>query len=545
MTKFIGIDIGNASVKVAIVSNTKKGPYIESANIYNLPIDPHADRELAILEILKKLKDHHLGQDCSYYLSIPQSKVAFRFLSFPFSERLKILKTLPFELEENLPFALENAYWDARIVRQFGTESEILIAAVTQYQVKKLMDSIGSLGLNIKKLIPQGNALHNILAPIHELTWKLSPRITEESEVQKKELKLVLDIGHKETTVNVYENNTWINSSAVLWGGWNLIKAIAKSYEIDFDEAYKVVQEKSFVLIQTENATYEQIVFSEILSKELQLFVKELTLMHMSFENTHNGVITELLLTGGGSRLIHLAPFLTQQLEVKVNVLSYLDQWHYSPTLDIHSEPYLSNCIGLALEGFRKSNQPQFQFLQGPFTQKNEALQKFWLLAKDSALWGTGVLATLWIWSSLRVSFSQKLVDDSTERVKEAGQIIANLPPKQSNQNQIRSYIKNARQIILERQVLDQVIHKASALDVLKGISEKFSDKTYSKVQILEVSIVDTLVKLRGTVTSTEEKTKLLNSLKNLSSSEGISDLNPKNPASLEIEFKLKNRDQQ
>jgi uncharacterized protein (UPF0147 family) len=143
----------------------------------------------------------------------------------------------------------------------------------------------------------------------------------------------------------------------------------------------------------------------------------------------------------------------------------------------------------------------------------------------------------------LRVSFSQDLVDKVTDKVKEAGQVIANLPAKQSNPTQIRNYIKNARNVILERQLFDQVTQKASALDVLKWISEKFPDKTNTKSQVLELSITDSLVKLKASTSDAEEKSKLLNSLKSLSADQNVQDFNPNSSSALDIEFKLKNRD--
>lgn len=543
MTKFIGIDIGHFAIKVAVLSQTKKGPYIESVDVYPLPTDPNSDREIATLEILQGIRERWIGQDCAFYFSIPQSKVAFRNKTFPFAERLKVLKALPFELEEDLPFALENSFWDARIVRQIGTDSEVLAAAVTQYQINKFMNSIGSLGLNIKKIIPQGNALHNAIAPINEVTWKLAARFTDESQEQKKSLKIVLDIGHTETTVNLYEDNIWINSSVILWGGLNLIKCLSQRYEIPIDESYKVIQEKGFVLIQIEKATYEQIVFSETLSSELKNLVKELTLVSLGFENGHHGTIEEILVTGGVSRLVHLGPFLTQQLEVPVNTLNYLDRWHYAPNIDIHLEPFISNAIGLALEGFRKNNQPQFQFLQGTFAVKNPFFTKFWNSAKDTVIWGSSIILLLWVWSSLRVSFTENLVTQIDDKIKEAGQVIADLPAKKSNAGQIKAFIKNSRNLVLERQLFEEVTQRASALDVLNWISDRFPDRTQANIQALELSIIDSTVKLKASTKSNSEKIQLIEALKNLSATKSIQDNGPANSSTLDIEFNLKNRD--
>jgi len=543
MTKYVGIDIGHSSIKVATLSLTKKGPYIESIDIFGLPINPNDDRDLAVLEILRALRDKNAGQDCIYTLSIAQSKVAYRYKTFPFTEKIKILKALPFELEEDLPFSLDNAFWDARIVRQIGTESDVLAAAVTQHQIKKLMDNIGSLGLNIKKVIPHGNALHNVLAPVNESTWKISPKVTDESQAENKKLKLYLDIGHKETVVNLYEDNVWVDSSVILWGGYNLVKSVADRYEIGLDEAYKVVQEKSFVLIQLDNASYEQIVFSETLASELKNLARELNLIQLGFENSHKGTIEEIYVTGGTSRLIHIAPYLTQLLEISVNNFSYLDRWHYNPNLDTHMEPFVASAIGLALEGLRKSSQPQFQFLQGIYAQKNTYLENFWNSAKDSLIWGSAIIATLWIWSSVRVQLSEELLSKINDRVKQAGQIIADLPAKQSNPSQIKNYIKNAKYVILERQLFESVTQRASALDILKWISEKFPDKSASRAQVLELSIIDSNVKIKGITTTPQEKNQILNSLKSLSTIQNVQDLSSTDNMNLNIEFNLKNRD--
>lgn len=542
MIKAVGIDIGASSIKVAEVLLSKKGPFIESLVEHPLPSDPTLDMELARLEVLKNIRDQYAGQDAIFSFSIPQSKVAYRFKTFPFPDRIKITKALPFELEEDLPFGLENAYWDSRIIRHFGSETDILAAAVTRHQVQKQMDTLGSLGLNIQKLTPAGSAAHAALSPLNEMSFKLPPTVADQSAPEPKNLRMVLDIGHSCTIVNLYDDEAWVNSSVVLWGGKNIAESISKRYEIPLDEALKVLKERGFLLLQNEEASYEQIVFSDTIANQIKYLAKELSLIVVGFETLHHGHVNSIQITGGVSSLVNMAPHLTQQIEIPVNTLHFLDQWPSSVHIDTQLENKMLVAVGLALEVLRKNIQPQYQFLQGPFAISNRAFEKFWDVAQAPLLWGGALVLTISIWSILRLGIVENLVQTIDDRVKQAGVTIAELNQRQSNPKQIRAYIRNAQNVINDRKLFEQAAKSPSAIEVLKVLSDAFPDRSRSDIHVTELTIQESLVKLKALAFGAEDKPRLIQALRRLSQNQTVQDLNTGSNQIIDLEFNLKTR---
>lgn len=542
MTKLICIDIGSSAIKVAEIINTKKGPYIEGLACYSYQTHPNNASELERLEILQKIRDQYKNQDVQYVFSLNQTKIAYRLKTFPFTDRIKVLKTLPFELEEDLPFSIDNAIWDARFVKVTGLETEVLAASITQNYLNKTMEILSPLGFQIQALIPDGAGLHSAMTSPFELTIKQATHVQDQQLAEPKALSLLLDIGHLNTTVNIYHQNEWIGSSVILWGGAQLIKTLAARYDIEMNEAEKWLTEKGSILLNLQNANYDQLVFSETITLELQQLIRELRLIKLGYESQFNGEVKKIEITGGVSQLIHLHPYLTQNLDVAVNPIYFLDRFAYSPLIDKNLAPRCAVVIGIGIEALKKRHQPHFQFLKGPWARRNQDFEKLWKIVKEPVIWGSSLIIALMIWSNLKLSATESLNTTIDDQVKTAGQVVAGLGPKQSNQKNIQQFITRAKSVAKERKLLQQALQEPSALDWLQKLTDQLPEHKNLSYQVTEMSLQNQKIRLTLSTTGPNEKSKLLAILSQFARVNSLKDTSSQ-PTILSTEFSLPNKE--
>ena len=102
LNKSLGIDIGTYSIKIVEAQTTSKGVQVNHFFEHVLNPIPGSDHELETLEFLREFTSKY-DETTKFIVGLRQDRVAIRNKFFPFNERLKISKSLPFELVPHLP----------------------------------------------------------------------------------------------------------------------------------------------------------------------------------------------------------------------------------------------------------------------------------------------------------------------------------------------------------------------------------------------------------------------------------------------------------
>ena len=111
--KIFGVDLGTYSVKVAEMDVTARGYVLSGFHEFALSLDPQKDKSLEVIEALRKLSAASDPSNTKWVLGVSQSNVSVHFNRFPFKERQKILKSLAFELEDEIPLDIDETIFDA------------------------------------------------------------------------------------------------------------------------------------------------------------------------------------------------------------------------------------------------------------------------------------------------------------------------------------------------------------------------------------------------------------------------------------------------
>jgi general secretion pathway protein L len=120
----IGIDLGEESIKIVELIQNKKTITLNSLFEKKLSAQVSTqDRELEAIEFVRSvlLKNDFTG--ARFCMALRQDKVTVRTKTFPFSDRIKIQKSLSFEMEEDIPFDPDLCLFDYKTISFEGPES--------------------------------------------------------------------------------------------------------------------------------------------------------------------------------------------------------------------------------------------------------------------------------------------------------------------------------------------------------------------------------------------------------------------------------------
>lgn len=518
--KSLGIDIGSSSIKVVEVHSTSKGFQVTQFMEHPLGITPGHDQELEILEYLRDLSSLYDPSQTRFNFALPQNRVAIRNKFFPFNDRIKISKSLAFELEEDLPFSSDNAIFDAKIIRTVGNGAEVLACAAPKIHVQNLIQRAQDSNMDPFIISSEGTSFANVFERWNEAPPALAaPALGLDEEVKPvRQITINLNIGHSRTLVCAFEGSSLIQVGSILWGGKNIADAIAKKYEIPYIEAIKELQTKAFILTNKQGATFDQVTFSDTIAKCVREMARDLQLAILELKSEFNAQINSIHLTGGVSQIQNLGPFLTQVLEVPVNRVSTLDQ---IPNVNFERNAYngavLGVALGLAIEGFKKPRNPPLNFLRGEFAKENHQMKMFWEKWGSTIKVATAALVVLFVYSSLRESFALSLADRTQEVLKSQAKTVAGLKGRAASENGIRKYIRDNKKRAADLKTLASVANMNSALDIAKKINDAAPPKSSITLDIQQMAIQDAQVTLQGYVNSPREMSLLQQALTNVS----------------------------
>src|ERR1700733_5269719 len=132
----VGIDIGRSSVKVAEAETAPRGIVIKRFLDFPLSLDPGKDKKIEIIDILRNLIPQYNIEHTRFVFCVRQEDVSLRLKRFPFRERHKILRAVPFEVEDEIPFSLTDSIFEAKILRFEGRTTDVLAMACLKDRVK-------------------------------------------------------------------------------------------------------------------------------------------------------------------------------------------------------------------------------------------------------------------------------------------------------------------------------------------------------------------------------------------------------------------------
>jgi general secretion pathway protein L len=310
----LSVDIGTYSVKIIEAFVEKKK--VTVLNSTQIIVDDYRKEHKIDGDLYKVqfqiIKDYvgNIEANARVIFQAPNEILTSRFITIPVKNKKKAELMLPFQLEEDIPYGLDEAH--------IGAHTEV-VGKVTEASVaicrKDLFDEFYS-KINEFKLIP------------HFLTFEAS---VYADYVIKQNITVptcILDIGHTTTKAYFFHEGklALVNSSYI--SGNNINEAIEKSYQVSATEAADYKHKNAFFLTpnQYEDVDESQKQFAALMHTVMEPLVNEFKRWDIGFRLKYGNKISNLLITGGTSNIKNINNYLAQYLEVRVQRLdSFVD----------------------------------------------------------------------------------------------------------------------------------------------------------------------------------------------------------------------------
>ena len=304
----LAIDPGGHSIKFLEIVQEKNNSILN--NLSSIPIHrikkDHPDASLEVCQ-LTGIKNHLEKRNFKGKIicGLPSSYITTRYLDIPVLQKKKVEQIIPFQLDESIPFSLSQTHYTS-ILKKREHSTLALIMAVKLDDFNRFHNLMND---------------YNIIPDI--LTNELSALFGHHSQNNLETPCCVLNIGHDKTTATFIDNDEIISNHISHMGGKNIDEAIAYTYQITEEEAEIYKHANCFLLTknQLEQVNKEQREFAHLIGQSFHPLIQDYQRWHMGIRIKHRMEIENIYITGGGSNIKNIAPFLMENLTAKVSQL--------------------------------------------------------------------------------------------------------------------------------------------------------------------------------------------------------------------------------
>ncbi len=305
--RILGIDVGATSIKAVEVDSAFGRFELHEYHEQKIPPGTAASEAVsALVSSLPKSPDRIV-------VSLRTSRCTSRNLQLPTRDRRAIQASVGFELEDDIPFPIDQAAYDYSQLGQQGSSTHLHVVVTLRKYVEEAIAFFGSSGVDPDLVTTEAWAFRALLNRI------LPP------EAQEKPV-LVAHLGHERSLLYVHWRGSPMFAREIRWGGREITTEISKKYGVTFEQAETAKLDHGFVLprAQLESATAEQRQFSDAVSGHLSTLLREIKHAELSGKGATRQDIGRAYLTGGTALLPGLPRFLEEETQLPFRPLQAL-----------------------------------------------------------------------------------------------------------------------------------------------------------------------------------------------------------------------------
>jgi type IV pilus assembly protein PilM len=359
-SSFLGIDIDIGTTGIRMVQlglkerRVKLENYasLESKDYLKVSNDTKRSGSIEMLDAkivvdLKKIieKAEITARDVA--MSVPASSAFSSIINLPDIPDNEISKAVDFEARQYIPIPIEEVVFDWSIVSRetnkdgnvndvgdagWSKRVKVLLVAIPKEITNKYANIAKSLKLNLVALETEPFSLSRSLVS-HD-----------------KGVFAVIDIGSKTTNITIVENGSVLTSHSIFGTGGNEItKVISRGLNIDFRRAEALKKDVGLKFSDSERKV------SEIILPIIGIIISEIRKVNETYYRDSKRKVGKVIITGGSTNIPGLVEYLSQELNMEVEVGNPWKNIVYDEALSEElrkTSSYFSVAVGLALRGF-------------------------------------------------------------------------------------------------------------------------------------------------------------------------------------------------
>ncbi len=345
--RILGIEFGSWSVKAVEMESRFRRFDILDFHEIRLPlqiVDPAETYRTAVSQLMARLPSHPE----KVVTSLPTAQTALRFLQMPLKQRKKVEKMYRYELEDNVPFKLEDSIIEHHVVRS-GEGSLVFAAIAPKRFIQAHIDWLKSVGIDPDWLTFEGMGIANLY-----LTSLANQKPSKEPESEPPEGPvLLLDIGHQKTNVAVFDEDRLQLFRTIGWGGAAVTQALSMTLSISPEDAEKYKMKDLKLGEETESDKKSDVQFAA--TQAFDTFLADINHSLVSYRALYSTNAVRALITGGTSKMWGIEKFLERMLGLPVSTFRSVEGLSMKESAEKGDESRFGEPLGRSLVFARKT----------------------------------------------------------------------------------------------------------------------------------------------------------------------------------------------
>lgn len=448
--RILGIDIGSSSIK-ALEMDSAFGRY-DIHDYHEVELKAKDDPEIALAKLvgtLTKTPDRII-------VALPAGRVTLRNLQLPTRDKKSILSGVGFELEDELPFSLDEAVYDYTVLSQSRQGSAVHVAATLKRHAAAVLSRFENAKIAPDMLTTEPWAYRTLLGRVHGPNAPEAPI-------------LLIDIGQDRTLFYLQKKETPIFIREVPWGGADLTAAIGKKFSLPLEQAESAKLDRG-ILSSTpgeKDLSPEELEIAQCLEEALdQGFSHELRQIELMCKNITTQNIRQIYLTGGTSLLTGLAPWIENKVKLPTKRLPALSS--ITPSGVTYSEQtdarfLLAASLALCMVGTHKTS---INFRKGEFAKHGKSRELNFKLLKKPLIAASFVLVSLLLSLFIQSAVYQSKMKTTNALLEKSVKAFFGNP----SSNTLRTYMSNTTTL---RSAINKELGKQRELSKLFGANPR------------------------------------------------------------------------
>lgn len=341
--RILGIEFGSWSLKAVEMESRFRRLDLLDFHEVRLPLqitDPTATYKAAVEKLMARLPSHPE----KIVTSLPPSQTALRFLQIPIKQRKKVEKMFRFELEDNVPFKLDDAIIEHHVMK--APEGSLVLAAIApKRHIQTHIEWLRSVGIDPDWLTFEGMGLVNIYLS----QW--NPKATDNPQGPI----LLMDIGHQKTNIAVFEQDRILLFRTIAWGGAAVTQAIAMALGVSAEEAERCKMNDLKLDKDLDGASADEREMITAAGQAFSSFLADVNHSLVSFRSQYGERMTAVRIAGGTSKIWGFDAFLERSLDMPVTTFKERGDINFKGDVAKVDEIRFGEPMGRALVFARKA----------------------------------------------------------------------------------------------------------------------------------------------------------------------------------------------
>jgi type IV pilus assembly protein PilM len=314
----LGIDLGSTSVKIVQLSGRKvvRWHYEELSTKDAAPEVPMGERAPVYTQIINNFLTANKKHAKTAAISVSGNSVIVRYVKLPKLTHAELEKTIQFEAEPYIPFAIPEVNMGFHIlgdvIEEGQTKMETVLVAAKKDIIEQRLGIINSVGLR--------PSIVDVDAFSLESAYGLAFPPGQESETA-----LLINIGANVTTMIIMENGLSRVVRDVFIAGNTINKSLQRIFDCSFEEA-EALKKKGQILVTPDEkeATLAQDdqdalqVSNTIVTVMKDLVAEIQRSLDFFLSQNPDRQVNRILLCGGSSKITGIDRYFSQELRLNV-----------------------------------------------------------------------------------------------------------------------------------------------------------------------------------------------------------------------------------